>query len=113
MVGERVANPEKFCIYCGRRIPGDALVCPYCGRSLIPGAPPAAAVPYIPARACDKWLAFVLCFFFGILGAHKFYEGKVGMGLLYLFTAGLFGIGWLVDCIVLLCRPNPYYLPYR
>ena len=26
-------------------------------------------------------------------GAHKFYEGKIGMGVLYIFTGGLFGIG--------------------
>ncbi|MFR8462077.1 MAG: TM2 domain-containing protein [Ruthenibacterium lactatiformans] len=36
----------------------------------------------------------------GYFGAHKFYEGKVGMGVLYLFTLGLFGIGWFVDLIV-------------
>jgi len=31
------------------------------------------------------------------------------LGLLYLFTGGLFGIGWLVDLILLLFKPNPYY----
>ena len=61
-------------------------------------------------RQKDKWVAFLLCFFLGAIGVHKFYEGKVGMGILYLFTAGLFGIGWLVDCIVLLCKPNPYFV---
>lgn len=45
---------------------------------------------------------FLLCLFLGVFGAHKFYVGKIGMGILYLFTAGLFGIGWLVDTIVLL-----------
>ena len=33
---------------------------------------------------------------------------RVGMGVLYLFTLGLFGIGWFVDLIVLLTKPNPY-----
>ena len=61
-------------------------------------------------RMRNKWVALLLCFFLGGLGAHKFYEGKVGMGILYLFTAGLFGIGWFVDLIVLLCKPNPYYV---
>ena len=46
-----------------------------------------------------KWVDFLLCFFLGILGIHKFREGKVGLGLLYLFTGGLCGIGWIVDCI--------------
>lgn len=61
-------------------------------------------------RMKNKWVAFLLCLFLGTIGAHKFYEGKVGMGILYVLTFGLFGIGWLVDCIVLLCKPNPYYV---
>ena len=62
------------------------------------------------ARARSKWVALVLCFFLGWLGAHKFYEGKAGMGVLYLLTFGLFGIGVLIDFIVLLFKPNPYYV---
>lgn len=45
-----------------------------------------------------SWLvAFGLCFFFGVIGVHNFYCGEIGMGLLYFFTGGLFGIGWIVD----------------
>lgn len=44
------------------------------------------------------WIKFAICFFFGIFGVHKFMEKKIGMGLLYLFTMGLFGFGWLFDC---------------
>lgn len=58
----------------------------------------------------DKWVSFFLCLFLGYFGVHKFYEGKSGMGVLYLCTVGLFGIGWFVDLIVLLCKPNPYYV---
>jgi len=61
-------------------------------------------------RMKNKWVAFFLCLFLGYLGAHKFYEGKAGSGILYLLTFGLFGIGWFIDCIVLLCKPNPYYV---
>ena len=74
------------------------------------GAYPAAVVAGVGARAKNKWTAFVLCLLLGYFGAHKFYEGKVGMGVLYLFTLGLFGIGWFVDLIVLLTKPNPYYV---
>ena len=56
----------------------------------------------------NKWVAFLLCFFLGGFGAHKFYEGKVLLGVVYIFTLGLFGIGVLVDLIVLLFKPNPY-----
>ena len=58
----------------------------------------------------NKWVALTLCFFLGIFGAHKFYEGKTGMGWLYLFTLGLFCIGWLVDLVTLIFKPNPYYV---
>lgn len=61
-------------------------------------------------KRIDKWTAFFLCFFLGSLGAHKFYEGKVGLGVLYVFTIGLFGIGWIVDLIRIACKPNPYYV---
>lgn len=45
------------------------------------------------------WVDFIICLLFGVLGVHKFREKKTGVGLLYLFTGGLFGIGWLIDCI--------------
>ena len=53
---------------------------------------------------------FIICLLGGWFGLHKFVEKKTGMGVLYLFTFGLFGIGWLIDCVVLLCKPNPYFV---
>lgn len=49
----------------------------------------------------SKLVAYLLWFFFGLIGMHKFYLGKIGMGLLYLFTAGLFGVGWFIDLFTL------------
>ena len=57
----------------------------------------------------DKWVAFFLCLFLGIFGVHKFYEGRILLGILYLCTAGLFGIGVFIDLIILFFKPNPYY----
>lgn len=109
--------PTKYCQHCGQVIAVEAVVCPYCGCQVevLQGQPAPVVVqpyidPYMASRRKDKWVAFLLCFFLGGLGIHKFYEGKIGMGILYIFTVGLFGIGWLVDIIVILCRPNPYYI---
>lgn len=41
----------------------------------------------------------LLCIFLGHFGVHKFMEGKVFMGILYIFTYGLFGIGIICDII--------------
>lgn len=52
----------------------------------------------------DKdWLTtLLLCIFTGALGIHRFYVGKIGTGLIYMFTLGCFGIGiiWDLICIV-------------
>ena len=56
----------------------------------------------------NKWVSFFLCLFFGYIGAHKYYEGKIPTGLLYTCTFGLCGIGWIIDCFALLGKPNPY-----
>jgi len=58
----------------------------------------------------NKWISFLLCILLGYIGAHKFYEGKILFGLIYLFTFGIFGIGVLVDAIILLLKSNPYYV---
>ena len=57
----------------------------------------------------SKCVAFFLCLFFGVLGIHKFYEGRVLLGIVYLLTLGLCGIGVIIDLIILLFKPNPYY----
>ena len=116
----------KFCKHCGGKIPAAAVVCTLCGcqvedikqneqpNIVINNANTNTNTNINPAmfgvRVKNKWVAFFLCLFLGYFGVHKFYEGRVGMGILYLFTAGLFGFGWIIDCIILLCKPNPYYV---
>lgn len=117
-------NETKFCQHCGASIDKECVVCPKCGKQVekIYAEQPSivinnsnearntATVISGSGRIKNKWVAFSLCLFLGFLGAHKFYEGKIGMGILYLFTFGLFGIGWLVDTIAILTKPNPYYV---
>jgi TM2 domain-containing membrane protein YozV len=46
-------------------------------------------------------LSYLLWFFGGIIGLHKFYLGRPGMGLLYLCSGGIAGIGWFFDLFTL------------
>lgn len=121
-------EPTKFCKHCGGKIPEKAVICTLCGCQ-VEEVKNDISQPNIVVnntntnvnqnmavstgvygRAKDKWIAFFLCLILGVLGAHKFYEGKIGMGILYIFTGGLFAVGWIIDIVVLLSKPNPYYV---
>ena len=120
---------KKFCQHCGEKIDTDCVVCPKCGKQvkelggndrniIINNSSSASAAasssasasvrPVVYGRLKNKWIALSLCIF--TICGHKFYEGKIGMGILYLCTMGLFGIGWLIDLITLAMKPNPYYV---
>ncbi len=110
-----------YCPHCGAVIPAAAIICTNCRcqtGSFIAEVP-ATVDSNVPARTNEngnrgepknKWLALFLCFYFGMFGAHKFYEGRYDQGKLYLCTLGLFGFGWMIDIIAILTKPNPYYV---
>lgn len=110
----------KYCKYCGEEIDTECVVCPKCGKQIeqlknenvvinnnVTAVANGAVICGTPK---NKWVSFFLCFFLGIFGAHKFYEGKILMGFVYLFTLGLFFIGWIIDIFAILSKPNPYYV---
>jgi TM2 domain-containing membrane protein YozV len=51
----------------------------------------------------SRGAAFILCFFLGAFGIHRFYLGKPITGLLQLFTLGGFGFWALIDLIRIFC----------
>jgi hypothetical protein len=69
-----------------------------------------ANVSGVRGKPKNKWVALLLCIFLGMVGGHKFYEEKFGMGILYLCTGGLFFIGIIVDILALLGKPTTYYI---
>ncbi|MCL2540002.1 MAG: TM2 domain-containing protein [Firmicutes bacterium] len=97
--------------------------CVYCGGiyEIAGKATPAPAVPQVvnnyyapPAtgqkQKLSKPVALLLCWLFGIYGVHKFYEGKILVGVLYIFTFGFLFIGPFIDFWVIVFRDgNKYY----
>jgi len=67
---------------------------------LIPSMAHAANRRYRPGRI-DHSVAWILHFFLGIFGVHRFYMGKILTGILWLCTGGLLGIGYIYDTITL------------
>lgn len=63
---------------------------------LIPGMCEQAERRYKEGRV-DYTIAWILLTFLGYLGIHRFYLGKWFTGIIWFFTVGLFGVGYLFD----------------
>jgi RNA polymerase subunit RPABC4/transcription elongation factor Spt4 len=92
--------PRCYCPRCGQYYDNNTRYCPHCGEPTLTSSPNSA--PYCDAP--KEWLVvLLLCVFLGGLGVHRFYCGKIGTGILWLLTGGCFGIGWLIDVIMIAC----------
>jgi DNA-directed RNA polymerase subunit RPC12/RpoP len=67
----------------------------------IPKAGPRPVEDPEAASGRSRLLALLLALFLGELGVHRFYAGKIGTGILYAMTAGLFGMGIIYDIIMI------------
>ena len=100
--GEEIAQEVKFCSNCGASVHGQPKQenqQPVINVINTNTNTNTNSAGYIHKR---KWVAFFLCLFFGYFGIHRFYVGKIGTGIIWLFTFGLFGIGWILDLVFIL-----------
>lgn len=89
------------CTYCGQRV-GEDPVEQAIAQNTQAQTNTSYANPYQSSQY-NKGVALVLCIFLGFFGAHYFYTKKTGMGLIYLFTLGLFYFGWIIDIFRIAC----------
>jgi len=89
---------EKFCSSCGKIIKKEAAICPNCGVSqqkleqeVVKGINEIKKIN--PKWVILMWITIPL----GWLGVHRFFVGKIGTGLLWFFTLGISGLGWIID----------------
>lgn len=104
------------CQNCGANVE-NAQVCPNCGTILQAGNSTSQQIPTIINNNVNinentninagysgngishksKMVALILAIFLGCLGIHRFYVGKVGSGIIWFLTGGLFVCGWIYD----------------
>jgi len=59
-----------------------------------------------------KSVGYIL-WLFGFIGAHRFYYGKTVSGIIYFFTLGLLGIGWIIDLFLIPSMDRQADFKYR
>ena len=120
-----------YCASCGAKVKENSRFCEYCGTEMYrTGSKPDHAhsgqssssngsTHYsstvevkvqqpeygqhgYPVSRKSRTITLLLWVFLGALGAHYFYAERIGMGILWLITGGFFGIGLIIDIILIL-----------
>ena len=107
--GIELPKNTRYCEYCGteQSINSSEQKIPYTSKIEVniksPPTPTHSSYAF-NGNVSSKSRLVVLIFWllFGVLGVHYFYVGRIGMGLLWLFTGGFFGIGLVIDLITIL-----------
>jgi hypothetical protein len=102
-----------YCNKCGVLLDDDAVVCGICGAKVKEDTIKVEVknVNNVnTGRMKNKWIAFILALLGGSLGLHRFYEGKIFTGIIYLLLAwsGVSTFFAVLDMIIILCKPTEY-----
>ncbi|MFZ6800881.1 NINE protein [Undibacterium sp. Di24W] len=94
---------EKYCMDCGSLIKLKAEICPKCGVRQM-AAPVSSNIGAVAPNGKSKIAAALFAIFLGWMGAHKFYLGSVGWGVVYLlfFWTGIPAFVSFIEFILLL-----------
>lgn len=91
------------CPECGKEISDTTIMCPHCGYQYH------FNVVDKKYREKERLGAIMICVPLGFTGLHWLYLDDVYMFILYFFTFGLFGFGWIHDIFVLIFRIKGKY----
>lgn len=74
----------RYCVNCGKQMNAALPNCPFCGAAQVIGPTPAFTGGTVYAARHNRTSAALFAILLGSFGAHKFYLGQSGMGILYL-----------------------------